>query len=109
MYTNTSCVFLIIYTHKLPSHHGLIIQMQQLSSGVYSMSSSLSGVITSTLPLCEKHDPAAMIILILIFVHREKTYIKSFFMPGSAHSTAPIDDCTYSMTRCHQVPGAVLK
>lgn len=69
------------------------------------MSSSLSGVITSTLPLCEKHDPEAMIILILIFAHREKTYIKSFFMPGSA----PIDDCTYSMTRCRQVPGAVLK
>lgn len=46
------------------------------------MNSSLSGVITSTLPLCKKHDPEAMIFLILIFAHREKTYIKSFSCPG---------------------------
>lgn len=42
------------------------------------MSSSLSGVITSTLHLCKKHDPEAMLNLIPIFAHREKTYIKFF-------------------------------
>lgn len=73
------------------------------------MSSSLSGVITSTLLLCRKCDPEAMINLILIFAHREKTYIKPFSRPGQSAAQPPLATAPTARPDVLQVPGPVVK
>lgn len=73
------------------------------------MSSSLSSVITNTRLPCKKHDPEAMIILILIFVHHEKTRINHFSCPGQSAAQPPLMSTPTARPDVLEVPGAVLK
>lgn len=98
--------FLIIHTRKLPcrprfgiqtpmvARRSWITRAQPSSFSSQGKRNSPSGAITGRLPLslflfCKKPSPQAMINLIPVFAHHEKTYIKARSLPGQSEARPP--------------------